>query len=46
MDTTKKGLDAVGAGLSYDTSWKSTLKNDWKKENPKNFYLTCGFIPV
>ena len=28
------------------SGYKSTLKNGWKKQNPKEFYLTCVVIPV
>ena len=46
MTITKNGPDAAGTGLRYESSWKSTLKNGWKKQNSKEFYLTCAVIPV
>lgn len=46
MDITKNGPDAAGTGPRYKPSWKSTLKNGWKKQNSREIYLTCAFIPV
>ena len=44
MDITKNGPDAAGTGPRYEPSWKSTLKNGWKKQNSREIYLTCAFL--
>ena len=43
MDITKNGPDAAGTGPRYEPSRKSTLKNGWKKQNSREFYLTRIF---
>lgn len=36
MDITKNGPGAAGTGPRYEPSWKSTLKNGWKKQNSRD----------
>ena len=43
MDITKKWTGRR-TGPRYEPSWKSTLKNGWKKQNSREIYLTCAFL--